>query len=128
MDLNLQFWNCTKNEVEIRYWDSQFLGHSTAALIFENFTSSLNSLKKSSLLQVSMDGPSTNWAFLDLLTSDREVEELPKLVNIGSCGLHRIHGAFKTGFESVDWAVKTHLKDVTTYFMIVLQGKMIMLV
>ena len=110
MDLNLRFWNFTKNEVEIRYWDSQFLGHSTAAHIFENFTSSLDSLKKSSTIQVLMDGPSTNWAFLDLLTSDREAEELPKLVNIGSCGLHIVHGTFKTGFESVDWAVKNTLK------------------
>ena len=63
-----------------------------------------------------MDGPSTNWAFLDLLTSDREAEELPKLVNIGSCGLHIIHGAFKTGFESVDWAVKNTLKGCYNLF------------
>ena len=116
MNLNLRFWNCTKNEVEICYWDSQFLGHSTAAHIFKNFTSSLNSLKKSSMLQVSMDGPSTNWAFLDLLTADREAEELPKLVNIGSCGLHIVHGAFKTGFESVDWAVKNTLKGCYNLF------------
>ena len=68
------------------------------------------------MLQVSMDGPSTNWAFLDLLTSDREAEELPKLVNIGSYGLHIVHGAFKTGFESVDWAVKNTLKGYYNLF------------
>ena len=68
------------------------------------------------MLQVSMDGPSTNWAFLDLLTSDREAEELPKLVNIGSCRLHMVHGAFKTGFESVDWAVKNTLKGYYSLF------------
>ena len=68
------------------------------------------------MLQVSVDGPSTNWAFLDLLTSDREAEELPKLVNIGSCELHIVHGAFKTGFESVDWAVKNTLKGFYNLF------------
>ena len=53
-----------------------------------------------------MDGPSTNWAFLNLLTSDREAEELPKLLNIGSCGLHIVHGAFKTVFECVENTLK----------------------
>ena len=32
-----------------------------------------------------MDGPATNWKFFSLLVADRDQEQLPKLVNIGSC-------------------------------------------
>ena len=48
---------------------------------------------------MSMDGPSTNWKFYDHLVAHRSEHQLPKLVNIGSCSLHIIHGVFKTGAE-----------------------------
>ena len=57
-----------------------------------------------------MDGPATNWKFFSLLVADRDQEQLPKLVNIGSCSLHTIRGAFKTGAESTNWNVKATLK------------------
>ena len=47
------------------------------------------------MLQVSMDGPSVNWKFYEKLIESREISELTGLTNIGSCGLHVIHGAFK---------------------------------
>ena len=56
-----------------------------------------------------MDGPATNWKFFSLLVADRDQEQLPKLVNIGSCSLHTIHGAFKTA-ESTNWNLKATLK------------------
>ena len=52
------------------------------------------------MVHVSMDGPKVNLSFH---REAREEQELPKLVDIGSCGLHIIHGAFKTGAESTDW-------------------------
>ena len=32
------------------------------------------------------------------------------MINIGSCNLHIVHGAFKSGFESTDWEMKKVLK------------------
>ena len=29
------------------------------------------------------------------------------MINFGSCNLHILHGAFKSGFESTDWELKT---------------------
>ena len=52
-----------------------------------------------------MDGPSTNWSALDELSLQREGDELPPLENVGSCGLHLLHGAFKTAFQDTDWSL-----------------------
>ena len=54
------------------------------------------------MAQLSMNGPSVNWLLLDLLKKQLEQQELPKLLNIGSCNLHVIQGAFKSGFQSVE--------------------------
>jgi len=43
-----------------------------------------------------MDGPNVKWNVLELLQQERAKEERPEIVNIGSCGLHIVHGAFKT--------------------------------
>ena len=47
-----------------------------------------------------MDGPSINMRFYSELAID-----------VGSCGLHIIHGAFKTGVECIDWLIKNTLKE-----------------
>ena len=36
--------------------------------------------------------------------------EQSQLIEIGSCGLHIIHRAYKTGAESTDWVLKKILK------------------
>ena len=57
-----------------------------------------------------MDRPSFNWCFLDLLQKRRTERELPALADIGSCNLHIVHRAFKTGAEATDWEIKKTLK------------------
>ena len=51
-----------------------------------------------------MDGPRLNWKLLSLLNEDRQKEDadLPQLLNVGSCGLHVVHGAFSTGCQSTE--------------------------
>ena len=97
-------------KVETRYLHSQFIGHSTANDIFEHFCKSLETLDNAKSRQVAMDGPSTNWKFLDLLNRSRAAQQLPKLLNIESSSLHILHGAFKTGSEKASWEMKSVLK------------------
>ena len=52
-----------------------------------------------------MDGPNVNWNFYDILVRKREENKLGELVNIGSCGLHVLHGAFKTGAKKTPWKI-----------------------
>ena len=65
------------------------------------------------LLQVSMDGPSVNLKLLRLLQSERK-KDIQELLDIGTCGLHTIHGAFKTGMEASGWEIKKTLKAAYT--------------
>ena len=46
-----------------------------------------------------MDGPNTNWKLLDELIKDKTISdpEISHLINVGLCGLHVVHGAFKDG-------------------------------
>ena len=88
-----------------QYFDSQFMGHTTAKDLLKNLKSTLSKLNTRKLLQISMDGPRVNWKLLSLQSEDRQKEgaDLPQLLNVGSCGLHVVHGAFCTGCQSTDW-------------------------
>ena len=61
-----------------------------------------------------MDGPSMNLKFLRLLQSERKKKDIQELLDIGTCGLHTIHGAFKTGTEASGWEIKKTLKAAYT--------------
>ena len=111
MDIGIRFWSQEAKQVEVRYWDSQFLGYATCGDLLENFSKSLVGLDLSKIIQISMDGPSVNWCFYDIIVKNREEMELHQLINIGSCGLHITHGSFKTGIEVTDWNIKATAKS-----------------
>ena len=48
------------------------------------------------MIMLLMDGPNTNWV-LNKVKDHRNKNELPQIMNFGSCGLHVVHDAFKTG-------------------------------
>lgn len=58
-----------------------------------------------------MDGPSVNHKFLDNLKEDFQSDKSdPALLDIGTCGLHVVHGAFKTGKVCFSYAMSYELK------------------
>ena len=61
-----------------------------------------------------MDGPTVNHKFYSKLVEQRKEISAPGMIDIGSCGLHIIHGAFKTGLEATGWALKSILKGAHT--------------
>ena len=68
------------------------------------------------MLQLSMDGPNTNWKVFELLFSYRNEKEWSNLLNLGSCGLHIVHGAFQTGIKATNWEVEEVLKAMFKLF------------
>ena len=106
MDIGIIFWSQEAKQVEVRYWDFRFLGHATSGDLLENFNKSLDGLGISKIIQISMDGSSVRWCFYNEVVKNRKEMELYQLINIGSCGLHIIHGSFKIGIEVTDWNVK----------------------
>ena len=102
-------WTCTfniENKVGSRYYSSEVLGKTAAVNLLDSFIKCLSKLDKSKLIQVSSDGPNVNLAFLKLLNEKRKDEELCKLIDIGTCGLHVLHGSFKHGEEKSEWKLK----------------------
>ena len=110
MDIMIRFWSDEENKVRVRYWDSSFLGHTTHQDLLKNFNDGLAGVDISKLLQVSMDGPITNHCFLSKVKDQREKDELSALIDIGTCSLHTVHGAFATGAKMSGWDLKKVLK------------------
>ena len=84
MDVSLRYFNEKKNQADVRYFDSKFLGHPNAKNLLASLTQSIEKLCPNKLIQLAMDGPATNWALFDLLCTQRELEENPTLMNIGT--------------------------------------------
>ena len=64
MDLVLRFWDTCKNKVQVRYWDSMFLGHASATDLLKKINDGLAGLDLSKEIQLSMDGPNVSWKVL----------------------------------------------------------------
>ena len=48
------------------------------------------------MVQVSMDGSSVNWKLHGSIVEERnQNDDYPALIDIGSCNLHVVHGAFR---------------------------------
>ena len=58
MDVIICFWDNEKNKVCSRYFDSNFLGHTSAQDLLKSLQSLPTTLNPMGLIQLSMDGPS----------------------------------------------------------------------
>ena len=93
-------------EVKSRYLSSGFLRHTTAKDLKRAFEECTEKLDLKNVIQVSMDGPNVNWKMLDLIVEDRNSNETyPNLLDVGSCSLHVVHGAFRTGMKQTGWGI-----------------------
>ena len=64
-----------------------------------------------------MDGPNINWKLLDSIAEDRSSnEQYPILLNVGSCSLHVVHGAFRNGMKQTNWRIDLLLKSLHSLF------------
>ena len=63
-----------------------------------------------------MDGPNVNQDVLKLYHQYRAENEHPMIVNIGSCGLHVLHGALQYGFKQSSWDIDKILKAMWQIF------------
>lgn len=106
MDIFVRWYNENTSSVVTNYYTSIFLGHCAADDLLSGFLKALEHVPLKKIMQVSMDGPSVNIKFLEKL--ERHLEEqciLEKILNIGTCGLHVINGAFRSGHDSVGWNI-----------------------
>ena len=68
MDINIRFRSKAKKNSCICYFDSKFLGHATANDHLASFNEIMNTIdSRNKMIQISMDGPSTNWTLFKLI-------------------------------------------------------------
>ena len=115
-DLHVRLWDIKNNCVATQYFNSKFLGKAAAQDIYEKFNECISELDENKLLQVSSDGPNVNLAFLDLLNEHRSDNELSRLINTGTCGLHTIHNSMKHGENSSGWKLNKLLQSMYKIF------------
>ena len=71
MEINIPFWRKAKKKACICFFDSNILGYATANELLASFNEiiiSINSGNK--MIQISMNGPSTNWKLFELIQKD----------------------------------------------------------
>ena len=119
MDVYITFFDEKKSPVVGSYLGSHFMGHATAEDRYKSLAEIHNGLDLvHNLVQISMDGPNVNWKTLDIVSENRTIEDpdCPQLINIGSCGLHVIHGAYGTAQKVTDWLLQNYLKAIYLIF------------
>ncbi|XP_054924653.1 uncharacterized protein [Dermacentor andersoni] len=113
MDVLVRFWSDAEGSVKTRYLTSCFLGRTRAQDFLSAFKSATDGLSRSKILQISMDGPNVNMKFLREIKQELcESNDGRHILDVGSCGLHVVNGAFKTGHAATDLAALNHLSDV----------------
>ena len=73
-------------------------------------------LPTKSLWMLSMDRTNTNWSIHKKFNNIRSREEVPQLFEVGSCGLHVIHGAFQSGVKTTEWEIEKKFKGMRRLF------------
>ena len=97
-------------------FNSKFLGKAAAQNIYKKFDKCISELDESKLWQVSSDGLNVNLVFFGLLNEHRSDNELSRLINIGTCGLHTIHNSKKHGENSSGWKLNNLLQSIYKIF------------
>lgn len=117
MDIVIRYWDSKSMKVETRYLTSSFLQHATASDLLYHFENALKSFPLDKVIQVSMDGPNVNWSFFRTLNQKIIVDETtPDILDLGSCSLHVLHGAFQNGHKKTVWNINQFLRQIYYYF------------
>lgn len=119
MDLIVRYWDSNTDEVATRYLTSTFLGHARATDLLNAFVSGITGLglRCDRIIQISMDGPNVNYSFLKDFENSMNVDESSnKLIDIGSCSLHIVHGAYKYAHNKSEWKLHIFLRTAYNLF------------
>ncbi|XP_060753828.1 uncharacterized protein LOC132864430 isoform X1 [Neoarius graeffei] len=118
MDVLVWYWSDDNEKVVVHYLDSKFLGHTQSEKLVESIKASLSPLDPNKLLQISMDGPSVNKKLLRLFEEDwtKEAPGIRGLINLGTCGLHTVHGSFQQGEKESGWKIGDKLRALWQLF------------
>lgn len=114
LDMHVRFWN--DNQVNSRYLISVFMSHHTAEQMHKRTEKVCSDIGFQNLIQLSMDGPNVNWKLFSLAQQNIEEQKDKKMLNVGSCGLHTLHNAFRAGCAATDLELESALSSLKWLF------------
>lgn len=99
------YWDESEQKVVVHYFDSEFLGHTQAEQLLEKMKRDEVTTWSKKVL-TSLNGWSS-WKPLKIFQENRNHEDpdAPKMINLGSCGLHVMHLSFQDGERQTGWKV-----------------------
>lgn len=115
VDYFVRYFDDKKKEVVSQYLSSQFIGHSRAEDLKKSFASATKDIDLQKVVHIGMDGPNVNKSLFKKIEKDRESGGMSELLNMGTCSLHIVHGAFQSGVVATGWGLKNTL--VALHFM-----------
>ena len=86
------------------------MGHGIYTDILQHFDEITKDLNPAHLYQISMGGPNFNLKIYREFVQKCKDENYHSLIDIGSCGLHVIHGSLGTGVDDSQWGLKKLIK------------------
>ena len=101
MIIIMRFWQAA--EVATRYYTSILMGHASAADLLKHIDTAVVKVSKNRIVQIGMDGPNVNWKLFEDLQTQLLSDTDKQMLNVGSCGLHTIHGAYRDGTKATKW-------------------------
>ncbi|XP_029845476.2 uncharacterized protein LOC115328421 [Ixodes scapularis] len=115
MDVHVRCWD-SSHKVTTRYYNSVFMGHSTAEDVQGKLLSALEPLPLEKILQISMDGPNVNLKFFKNFQVHLQEAYQVLCVDIGTCGLHTMHNAYRAGIAASRWGLHCLLSSLSALF------------
>ncbi|XP_051794672.1 uncharacterized protein LOC127530885 isoform X2 [Acanthochromis polyacanthus] len=113
LDIHVRMWK--DDRVTLSYFGSQFLGRARAEDLLQHVKECVAQLNMIHLLSISMDGPNVNLKMLELFQREyAEPHGDAQLIRVGSCGLHTLLNAMKSGFAT--WEVDKLLRAMHYMF------------
>ena len=120
MDVNVRFWNESRNIVKTKYYNSKCLDRPNAENLFESIGDRSNRLQFEKLLRLAINGPNVNWEVLKRLMETLFKNDYSKTINIGSCPQHTLLMVLlKLGLLMIGMFIK-YLKTCSGYCIILL--------
>ncbi|KAH6948262.1 hypothetical protein HPB50_023313 [Hyalomma asiaticum] len=116
MDVLIRYWDAADDSVKTHCLASCFFGHTCAEDLASAFRKTVQEIKGSKILQVSMDGPNVNFKVLQSLNEELRKSDESHILDIGSCGLHVINGAYKAGHVASGWDLVSLLRSAYNLF------------
>ncbi|KAH6931313.1 hypothetical protein HPB50_023512 [Hyalomma asiaticum] len=112
LDVLVRYFSVKAQDVVVEHLQSFHMGHATADELFSCVSDSLSELPKNNMVCFFSDGPNV----MKCLKRKIKAELSPNMIDIGECGLHKVHNAFAAALDTFCQEVDSIVTDIHQYF------------